>query len=107
MMTSKFNVNMIFPSEIRCVATPIPLLVGIINTCSAYDLKKISASQHSEAGTKLLTLCRQHFQMHFCKENGILIKISLKLIPGNESTLFHLMAWHQTGAKPLPETMMT
>ena len=41
----------------------------------------------------------------------ILIKISLEFVPkgpiDNNSTLVQVMAWRQTGDKPLPEPMMT
>ena len=41
----------------------------------------------------------------------ILIRISLKFLPkgpfDNKSALVHVMAWHQTGDKPLPEPMFT
>ena len=41
----------------------------------------------------------------------ILIKISLKFVSvgsiGKKSALFQVMAWHQIGAKSLPEPMMT
>ena len=52
------------------------------------------------------------FKCIFLNENdNILIEISLKLVPrspiNNKSALVQVMAWHQTGDKPLPETMMT
>ena len=52
------------------------------------------------------------FKRIFLNENIIiLIQISLKCIPkgliDNMSALVHLMAWHLTGDKPLPEAMMT
>ena len=48
----------------------------------------------------------------FVKENFcILIKISLKFVPKgpieNKSALVQVMAWRQTGDKPLPEPMPT
>ena len=51
------------------------------------------------------------FKYIFMKENlGILIKISLKFVPevpfDNKSALDQVMAWCQTGTKPLPEPMM-
>ena len=52
------------------------------------------------------------FNCIFLNENDrILIQISLKYVPSspidNKSALCQLMALHQTGAKPLPEPMMT
>ena len=45
------------------------------------------------------------------KENIILIRISLKLVPesliDNKSALVYEMAWRLTGGKPFPEPMMT
>ena len=39
------------------------------------------------------------------------IQISLKFVPrgsiDNKPALVHVMAWHQTGNKPLPEPMLT
>ena len=53
--------------------------------------------------TKWLPLCRQHFQIHFLEW----MQISLKFVPmgsiDNTSALVQIMAWHQTGAKPLSE----
>ena len=51
------------------------------------------------------------FNCIFFNENPhILIPISLKYVPlcpiDNKSALDQVMAWHQTGAKPLPEPMM-
>ena len=44
---------------------------------------------------------------NFC----ILIRISPKFVPtgpiDNKPALVQVMAWHQTGGKPLPETMLT
>ena len=41
----------------------------------------------------------------------ILIRISLKCVPKspihNKSALVQVMAWHRTGDKPLPESMLT
>ena len=55
---------------------------------------------------------RRQFQMHFLNENDqILIQISLKFVPRNPidniPALVQVMAWRQTGAKPLPELMLT
>ena len=52
------------------------------------------------------------FNSIFLNENdGILIQISLKYIPrspiGNKPALAQVMAWHQTGDKPLPGPMVT
>ena len=52
------------------------------------------------------------FKCIFVNENGrILIQISLKLVPkgsiDNLPALVQIMAWRQTGNKPLPEWMMT
>ena len=51
------------------------------------------------------------FKCIFLNENiCILIKISLKFVPRGpfdiKSALVHVMAWHQTGDKPLSEPMM-
>ena len=51
------------------------------------------------------------FKCIFLNENRfILIQISLKLFPkgpdNNNTPLVQIMAWHQTGGKPLPEPMM-
>ena len=48
----------------------------------------------------------------FLKQNfSVLIEISLKFVPkgliNNKSSLVQVMTWHQTGAKSLPEPMMT
>ena len=48
----------------------------------------------------------------FLNENDrIQIQISLKYVPrspiDNKPALVQIMAWHQTGDKPLPELMMT
>ena len=52
------------------------------------------------------------FKCIFLNQNvSILIQISLKLVPKgtivNKSALIQVMAWRQTGDKPLPEAMMT
>ena len=52
------------------------------------------------------------FKCIFENENCcILFKISLRFVPrgsiGNNPALVHVMAWCQTGDKPLPEPMMT
>ena len=52
------------------------------------------------------------FKCIFLNENDkIAIQISLKLVPrspiDNKLALVHVMAWCQTGDKPLPEQMMT
>ena len=52
------------------------------------------------------------FKCIFLDENvRISIKISLKFVPkgptDNKSALVQVMAWHRTGAKPLPEPMLT
>ena len=52
------------------------------------------------------------FKWIFLNENGwILIQNSLKFIPmspiDNKPALVRVMAWRRTGAKPLPEPMMT
>ena len=45
------------------------------------------------------------------ENDRILIGISLKFVPrsliGNKSALVQVMAWCQTGNKPLPEPMLT
>ena len=51
------------------------------------------------------------FKCIFVNENDkILIQISLKLVPrspiDNNTALVQVMAWHQTGDKPLPELVM-
>ena len=50
------------------------------------------------------------FKCTFSNENIILIQTSLKLVPrspiDNKPALVQVMAWRQTGAKPLPEPMM-
>ena len=57
------------------------------------------------------TLADDIFKRIFLNENDrILIQISLKLVPmsqiDNKPVLVQVMAWRQTGAKPLPELMM-
>ena len=52
------------------------------------------------------------FKHVFLNENIIIsIQISLKFVPyspvDNKSALVQVMAWCQTGNKPLPEAMMT
>ena len=52
------------------------------------------------------------FKHIFLNENvGILIKISLMFVPGgpidNMTALVQIMAWHQTGDKPLSEPMLS
>ena len=52
------------------------------------------------------------FKCIFLNENDrISVQISLKFVPkcpiNNESVLVQVMAWRRTGAKPLPESMMT
>ena len=52
------------------------------------------------------------FNRIFLNENvWIAIKISLKFVPEgpfeNKPALVQVMAWRQTGDKPLPEAMMT
>ena len=51
------------------------------------------------------------FKCIFLNENNKMpIQISLKLVPrrpiDNKPALFQVMAWRQTGDKPLPEPMM-
>ena len=47
----------------------------------------------------------------FNEDDVILIQISLKLVPrspiDNKPALVQVMAWRQTGAKPLSEPMLT
>ena len=52
------------------------------------------------------------FKWIFLNENGrILIQISLKFFPkspiDNKPALVQVMAWHQTGDKPLHEPILT
>ena len=52
------------------------------------------------------------FKWIFLNENDrILVQISLKFVPrspiDNNPTLVRVMAWRQTGDKPLPEPVMT
>ena len=52
------------------------------------------------------------FKLIFLNENGrIPIQSSLKFVPrstiDNEAALVQVMAWRQTGDKPLPEPMTT
>ena len=52
------------------------------------------------------------FNWIFLNENArILVQISLKFVPRgpiyNKPTMVQVMAWCQTGDKPLPEPMMT
>ena len=52
------------------------------------------------------------FKHIFLNENvRILIKISLRFVPrgsnDNKSALAQVMSWRRTGAKPLPEQMLT
>ena len=57
------------------------------------------------------SLAEDIFKRIFLDENDrIPIHISLKFVPrspiGNKPALVQVMAWHQTGDKPLPEPMM-
>ena len=57
-------------------------------------------------------LVDDNFKCIFLNENDvILIQISLKFVPrspvDNKPALVQVMAWRQTGDKPLPELMMT
>ena len=59
-----------------------------------------------------LILADNIFQWIFLNENGrILIQISLKFVPkspiNNKPALVPVMAWRQSGAKPLPEPILT
>ena len=51
------------------------------------------------------------FKSVFNESVWISITISLKFIPkgpiGYESALVQVVAWHRTGEKPLPESMLT
>ena len=51
------------------------------------------------------------FKFIFNESVGISITISLKFIPKGpidcKSALVQVMAWHRTGEKPLPESMLT
>ena len=56
-------------------------------------------------------LSNEIFKRIFLNENfRITIKISLKFVPkgpiDNKSALVQVMAWRQTGDKPLPEAVM-
>ena len=56
-------------------------------------------------------LASDKFKCIFLNENDrILILISLKFVPrssiDNKPALVQVMAWHQTGNKPLPEPML-
>ena len=57
--------------------------------------------------------CRRHFHMHFFSNESydIWIKIPLKSVSkdaiDNLISLVVVMAWHRTGAKPLPQSMIT
>ena len=58
------------------------------------------------------TLADDIFKCNFLNENDrIMIQISVKFVPrspiDNKPALVQVMAWHQTGDKPLPEPMMT
>ena len=62
--------------------------------------------------TKWPPFHRKHIHMHFVNEKlCILIKISWKFVPKgpihNKPVLVQVMAWRQTGGKPLPEVMLT
>ena len=57
-------------------------------------------------------LADNNFKYIFLNENNrILIQISLKFVPrspiDNKPALVQVMAWCQTGSKPLPELMLT
>ena len=57
-------------------------------------------------------LADNNFKCIFFNENdGIPIRISMKFVPrvpiDNRPALVQVMAWHRTGDKPLPETMLT
>ena len=60
-------------------------------------------------GQNYKTFCTQHFQMCFLEI--YLYLISLEFVCerqlGNKSSFVQVMAWHRTGAKPLPEPMVT
>ena len=58
------------------------------------------------------TLADDNFGCIFLNENDrIPVRISLKFAPrrpiDNKPALVQVMAWRQTGDKPLPETMLT
>ena len=66
---------------------------------------------HIEAKTKWPPFSRRHFEMDFFNENAwISIKISLKFVLkgpiNNIPALVQIMAWRQSGDKPLSEPMM-
>ena len=57
-------------------------------------------------------LADDNFKCTLLNENDrILIRISLKFVPkspiDNKTALVQVMAWRQTGDKPLPEPMLT
>ena len=72
-------------------------------------MKIVNSSPHGQNGRQF---GRRHFQLHFFNENvWISIEISLHFISkgpiDNKPALVEVMAWHQTGDKPLHEPMLT
>ena len=70
-----------------------------------------SAMWHIEAGTKWWPFCRQHFKFIFLTESiSSHVLIQFHFVPKgsvhNMSAMVQVMAWHQRGAKPLPEPML-
>ena len=58
------------------------------------------------------TLADNIFKCNFVNENVLIsLSTSLNCVPGGpigcKISVVQVMAWHQTGAKPLPEPMMT
>ena len=51
-------------------------------------------------------LCRRHFQMHFLMKS-LYFDSNFPQFFDNRPALVSVMAWHQTGDKPLPEQIMT
>ena len=59
-----------------------------------------------------IILADDNFECIFFNENDIIpLRISLKFVPqsliNNKPALVQVIAWHQTGNKPLPEPMLT
>ena len=70
----------------------------------------IQCFQNIEAWSKWPSHCRQHFQVHFPRKKVVFlfnfIEVCSRGSTDNMSALVQIMAWHQTGSKPLPETML-
>ena len=96
-MFSSHDSNSHGPGRFKCMSTK--QLIATINNSSS-------------PGQNGRYFGRRQFQMHFLNENDrIPIRISLNFVPrspiDNNPALVQVMAWRRTGAKPLPELMLT